>query len=208
MGTRHLIQVIYHNNIVVNQYGRLDGSPRTAGIGVLTFIQTFLRNSESFDHFIHQIKRCKFVTPEYQIKHIEPVLNSIGVSDNLLFTSLQYKQYVHQFPQFSWKLSYDILEWIFNHYGNDTLWLESHKRDILIEWTYIIDLDRKELIVDGYSYAEYPFDELPLTSNFIDQLDNESDHELDQELAKEWALRISSDDESTPKEEVIIDIRL
>ena len=152
--TRHLIQIYSKGKKVVNQFGLINGDPEQAGVAVLDFLFFLQKDEEAYEHFGKQIERCRFVTDPYRVYSITPFLQSIGVGPELKFTKQQYQQYVTRFPQFSCYLSSDILSWIYNEEGDEVLWVENYNKpileELLIEWTYQIDLDNGTFIVDGH----------------------------------------------------------
>lgn len=58
MGTRNMTYVVYHGNIVINQYGRWDGNPEVAG----AYLASFCKDPSWVRRFMNALDASKIVS--------------------------------------------------------------------------------------------------------------------------------------------------
>lgn len=180
MGTRNLTMVIDQNgNKKVAQYGQWDGYPSGVGKNVLEFV----KNKELLDKLKTKLSVCRFLDYEKDKEFIESYQKNApewsNDPDNRTAEQIRwFDTYITR------NLSEEVLTNIANSEDSEILLRdseESGKGDGWVEWSYVIDLQKNELLVythiDEPIIAKWSLSELPEEKEFIKKLEYQEEEE-------------------------------
>ena len=160
MGTRGLYQVIKNKEIKVSQYGQWDAYPEGQGLTVLGFCRKV-----NMSDFSKRVDGLHSVTE----LEVSEMIRDVTLKEGKDFISITDSELVKaEYPQLSRDTCADIYDLILNGTVINVFVDENYGG---IEWTYTIDLDRRELIVGVGADKVYSFDDLPTDEDFCKELD-------------------------------------
>jgi len=151
MGTKNTTKVICHGLTMVAQYGQWDGYPSGTGIDVLSFLKNI-----DLSIFKKMVLKCSPLNKE-EIKE----LNGLIASKELTLPK-----------EYNRDTGSNILDIIYKgDCRNNKLLIHSGNE----EWNYTIDLDRRELIVVGYTEFIFDLGDLPTEELFLKILEEDDE---------------------------------
>jgi hypothetical protein len=162
MGTRHVTQVRLDNKIMVSQYGQWDGYPLGQGKDIASFIMKNLKSKISLDTFKQSVRACKRLSA----KTLNSRWEKFGADKNGMIESSKAEKFGAVYPQLTRDMGAGILNFILKSFGCEINYMNvTPKTDAWLEYSYIIDLDKKKLEVYcgnpfGKPYAKIPFSEI------------------------------------------------
>lgn len=168
MGTRHLVGVIYNNEMKVAQYGQWDGYPEGQGATVLEFLRT-----ADLSVFKEKLSNCTYITDEKKIREMYVMAGDKPDNISGFVECSVAEKFKEMWPSLSRDIGAGILEYIYN---SESEVLLKNSEDFLedslfCEFAYILNLDNNTLIchTDGKKvFATYKFDELPTVEKMVE----------------------------------------
>ncbi|MBM5782410.1 MAG: hypothetical protein FJ368_03200 [Pelagibacterales bacterium] len=147
MGTRHLIEVKFNNEIKVAQYGQCDGYPTGQGIGIANFIS----DKNNIAKLKENLTKCRFWDKEKDKDFLEDYdSRSPTWSSDPDNRTEEQKEWYNNF--ISRDLGSDILENIAKSEKEEILLKDSSefKKDgLFCEYHYLIDLDKEVVFLNN-----------------------------------------------------------
>jgi len=179
MGTRNLTQVIQNGEVKVKQYGQWDGYPDGAGKTIVEFLndkftEESYRAKQNFEIFSFAVGRIKQLDEKEWKKYMKEIdakykedTKDIKIDkDNHSFGSSYYDTF---YPSTTRNTGYNILQCIFDGRVDKVCLFSDDNEDLLIEYSYSVNLDNKTLTaykgaihednaLKIFSFAEKPID--------------------------------------------------
>lgn len=155
MGTRHLIEVKFNDEIKVAQYGQWDGYPVGQGVGIVHFIS----DKNNIEKLKKNLSKCRFLDKEKDKAFLENYDSKAPTwSSDPDNRTQEQKDWFNNF--ISRNLGSDILDNIANSKESEILLNNSSdfKNDSLYcEYHYLIDLDKESVFLNGkeISFSEF-----------------------------------------------------
>lgn len=153
MGTRHLIEVKFNDEIKVAQYGQWDGYPTGQGVGIANFIS----DRANIEKLKQNLSKCRFLDKEKDKAFLEDYDSKTPDPDS---RTQEQKDWFYNF--ISRDLGSDILNNIANSKESEILLDDrsDFKNDsVFCEYHYLIDLDKESVFLNGKEISFYEFTE-------------------------------------------------
>lgn len=155
MGTRHLIEVKFNNELKVAQYGQWDGYPTGQGVRLAEFIS----DKSNLEKLKQNLSKCRFFDDEKDKEFLEDYNAKAPTwsSDTDNRTQNQKDWYSNFIDR---DLSVEVLLNIASSEKNEILLKDSSsfKKDgLFCEYHYLIDLDKECVFLNDYeiSFADF-----------------------------------------------------
>lgn len=166
-------------NKKVAQYGQWDGYP--SGVGKL--VLEFVKNKELLDKLKNKLSVCRFLDDEKDKAFIESYQKNAPEWSN--DPDNRTSEQIRWFDTYITRnLAEEVLTNIANSEDSEILLRdseESAKSDGWVEWSYVIDLQKNELLVyehiDQPVIAKWSLSNLPEEDDFIKQLEPQEEEE-------------------------------